>query len=72
MKMKNYREQLHEELMKDGREFCAYCGTERHGFGCCGEVHYVTYRDMYPDEQEQFLEYELEEYEEWAKKEANK
>ena len=61
---------------EDDVTYCVYCYDEvsedRQYKGCCGEVHYVTYRDMYPDEQEQFLEAELEEYEEWAKKEANK
>jgi hypothetical protein len=67
MKMKTYREQLHEELLKDTREFCCYCMTERHKLACCGEVHYVTYKDMYEDDQKEFLENELEEYENWAK-----
>lgn len=72
MKMKTYREQLHEELLKDTREFCCYCMTERHGLACCGEVHYVTYKDMYEDDQKEFLENELEEWEDFLKKEAQK
>ncbi len=72
MKIKSFRDQLHEELLKDSREFCAYCGTERHGFGCCGEVHYVTYADMDESEQNEFLENELEEWENFLKKEAAK
>ena len=72
MKVKNYREQLHEELLKDSREFCCYCGTERHKFGCCGEVHYVTYADMDEEEQAEMLEHELEEYEKWSKEQESK
>ena len=72
MKIKTYREQLHEELLKDDREFCCYCMTERHGIGCCGENHFVTYKDMYEDDQKYFLENELEEWEDFLKKEAQK
>lgn len=72
MKVKNFREKLHEELLKDDREFCCYCGTERHGIGCCGENHFVTYKDMYEDDQKEFLENELEEWEDFLKKEAQK
>jgi len=56
MKVKTFREQLHEELMKDSREFCAYCGTERHGFGCCGEVHYETFADLSEEDQKYILD----------------
>lgn len=72
MKMKTYREQLHEELLKDTREFCCYCMKQRHGLACCGENHYVTYKDMYEDDQKEFLENELEEWEDFLKKEAQK
>lgn len=52
-------QELHEELLKDGREFCPYCGTERYRFSCCGEVHFETYKDMSPEQQAEFRDYEL-------------
>lgn len=72
MKMKTFRDLLHTELLKDEREFCAYCGTERYRFGCCGEVHYVTYADMDEDWQANMLEAELEEYEKWSQEQESK
>ena len=67
MKLKNFKQQLHEELLKDNREYCCYCGQERYALGCCGEVHFVTYKDMDKDWQEDMLRDELTEYEAWSK-----
>lgn len=67
MKLKNFKQQLHEELMQDKREYCCYCGQERYALGCCGEVHFVTYKDMDKDWQEDMLRDELTEYEVWSK-----
>jgi len=62
--MNTLRQQLHEELLSDTRQFCVYCGKEKSGLGCCGEVHYVTYSEMYEDHQQEMLDYEVEQYEE--------
>lgn len=72
MKIKSFRDQLHEELLKDERQFCAYCGHEKRGIACCGENHFVTYKEMDDDYQKDFLENELLEWEDFLKKEAQK
>lgn len=48
----------YEELMQDGTEYCCYCGTERHSFGCCGEVHFETFAQMDKENQQLFLDNE--------------
>ena len=51
---------LHEDLMRDSREYCCYCGTERHRVGCCGENHFQTYAEMEDEDQQAMLEAEYE------------
>ena len=55
------RDELHQEFMEDGTQYCCYCGSERGPkFGCCGENHWETYAQMDVVDQEEFLEWELE------------
>lgn len=68
MKMKTYKERLHEELTKETQEYCCYCGQQRYSLGCCGEVHFVTYKEMDKEWQEDILENQLEEYIKWSEK----
>ena len=52
---------IEEELMRDSTQYCCYCGTEKSGqWGCCGEAHYETYREMDEENQHELLAYELE------------
>jgi len=67
MKLKTFKEQLHQELLQDNREYCCYCGQHRYTMGCCGEVHFVTYKDMDKEWQDDLLANELEDYEKWSK-----
>lgn len=58
MTKKPTKAERHQELLADSTEYCCYCGTERHGFGCCGEMHYQTYAEMDKADQEDFLSQE--------------
>jgi hypothetical protein len=59
------REELRQELMKDTTEYCCYCGGEKTTFShpctvqCCKENHFVTFAQMEAYEQEDFLDYEM-------------
>ncbi len=68
-KMKSYREEVREELIKSPTLYCCYCTTEKGGkTHCCSEYHFVAFNDMYPSDQEQMILDHVGEYEEWAKK----
>jgi len=58
----SFRELVRQELAST--TFCCYClevqGSKWH---CCQENHFVPFGDLYPDEQESILDYEMDEYE---------
>jgi|DEB3_MinimDraft_2_1074329.scaffolds.fasta_scaffold41692_2 hypothetical protein len=67
-KMISMREELHKDMMKDNIEVCCYCNTPRNGKnGCCGEVHFVTYKDMERQDQQAWIDSELQFYEDWSR-----
>jgi hypothetical protein len=42
--------------MNDSTLYCCYCFQEKHWIGCCGENHFITYADMYEDDQKSILD----------------
>ena len=52
------KQEVYERYMKDGTEYCCYCGTARYKLGCCGEVHFEMFNEMDKDRQEEFLSWE--------------
>jgi len=58
----SFRELVRQEL--SSTTFCCYClepqGSKWH---CCQENHFVPFGDLYPEDQEDILNNELEEYE---------
>lgn len=50
------RQQIYEELMDDSTEYCCYCGQAKYRIGCCGENHFETYAEMYPENQQYILD----------------
>jgi len=58
----SFRELIRKEL--ESTTFCCYClepqGDKWH---CCQENHFVPFGDLYPEDQEDILNNELEEYE---------
>jgi len=57
-----FRELVKQEL--ENTTFCCYCcepqGSKWH---CCQENHFVPFGDLYPEDQESILDYEVEQYE---------
>ena len=51
-------EERYAELMQDDTEYCCYCGEVKHSFGCCGENHFESFRQMDQQRQEEFMSYE--------------
>lgn len=68
MKMKEYQEQLIKEHMYSDQEYCCYCMEPKFDkWGCCGENHWLMFRDFDEQTQKEFIEAELLEYEKWSK-----
>lgn len=50
------RQMIWDEQMKDSTEYCCYCGQVRYKLGCCGEVHFETFADMYKENQDAIVD----------------
>lgn len=59
MKSKTFYEQIREEFMSSSQEYCAYCSDERSGMSCCGENHWVEFKDLDKDSQDQIINAEF-------------
>ena len=62
MKMKSLFEEYMEEFKKDTNTlYCCYCLEPQGGkMGCCQENHFVPFEDLYPEDQRDIIENELE------------
>jgi len=67
MKMSTLAREMHEEFMRDSTEYCCYCGNQRSGFSCCGEVHFGCYKDMDDETQQEIVAAEIYNYEKATK-----
>jgi hypothetical protein len=69
MKLKNFRQEIRDELMRSTTQYCCYCGDRKGGkYVCCGEAHFVHFGDLYEEDQDAIIQDELDEYEDWSKK----
>ena len=69
MKLKDFREEIRDELMRSTTEYCCYCCTPKGSkYVCCGECHFVQFSDLYEEDQNELIQNELDEYEKWSKK----
>ena len=60
MKMKSLYEEYKKEFMASDTTYCCYCLVPQGDkYGCCKENHFVTFSDLYPDEQQYIIESEL-------------
>lgn len=59
MKSKDFYEQIREEFMDSSVEYCVYCSEERSGMSCCGENHWVEFKDLDKDSQDQIINEEF-------------
>lgn len=62
MKMKSLFEQYMEAFKEDTDTlYCCYCLEPQEGkIGCCQENHFVSFSDLYPEDQRDIIENELE------------
>jgi hypothetical protein len=47
--------ELYAEYIDDSTLYCCYCGCERVKYSCCYEVHYTTFAEMRPSEQQNII-----------------
>ena len=69
-KTKSYRQQVESELRSSDQLYCCYCATPKNNYVCCGENHFVTFNDLYDEDQAGLIEDQLSEYEQWSDKQA--
>lgn len=61
MKVKSLFEQFKQEFMTSDIEYCCYCLEPKEDkIGCCQENHFVTFRDLYPEDQKEIINAEIE------------
>jgi CRISPR/Cas system CMR-associated protein Cmr3 (group 5 of RAMP superfamily) len=71
MRMNEYKQQLISEHMRSDELYCCYCMEPKYEkYHCCQENHFVTFSDLDDDAKSEFIEWELEEYEQWAAKQG--
>lgn len=69
MKLKTFAQEIKEELMSSQTQYCCYCLTPKGDkYHCCQENDFVTFADLYEEDQKFLIEEAIEEYEEWSKK----
>jgi hypothetical protein len=69
MKLKNFREEIRSELMSSPTQYCCYCTEPKRGkYSCCSENHFVTFGDLYEEDQNAIIQDEVDQYEDWSKK----
>ena len=61
MNVKSLYEQYKQEFMSSGVEYCCYCCQPKEDkIGCCQENHFVTFGDLYPEDQQEIINAEIE------------
>ena len=71
MKMKTYKQELIDYHMKSNQEYCCYCMESKDDkYQCCQENHFMKFSDFDEQAQSEFIAWELDEYESWAKKQG--
>lgn len=63
---KTYKQQIESELRNSDQLYCCYCCSPKTGYSCCKENHFVTFNDLYPEDQQQLVGDQLAEYEQWS------
>lgn len=60
MKVKSLFEQFQQEFMASSTLYCCYCLQPKEGYSCCQENHFVEFKDLYPEDQKEIINQELE------------
>ena len=67
MKMKSFKAEIRYNLMNSSTEYCCYCYDVKTFLSCCKENHFVTFKDLDDETQNEIINIEVEEYEAWSK-----
>jgi hypothetical protein len=67
-KVKAFRQEIESELQSSDQLYCCYCTSPKRSYSCCGENHFVTFNDLYPEDQQGLIQDQLSEYEEWSER----
>ena len=59
MKSKSLYEAIRAEFLASDQEYCCYCLQPKESYSCCQENHFVTFRDLYEDEQKEIINEEF-------------
>ena len=60
MKIKNLAQEIRSELMASSTLYCCYCLDLKRGkYVCCRENHFVTFADLYPEDQNALIQYQI-------------
>jgi len=69
MKLKNFAQEIKEEMQQSDTKYCCYCLMPQDGkLGCCQENHFVTFNDLYEEDQKFLMQEAIDEYETWSAK----
>ena len=68
MRIKLFREEIRSNLMNSSTEYCCYCYDVKTFLSCCKENHFVTFKDLDEETQNEMINIEVEEYEAWSKR----
>ena len=70
MKLKTFAQEIREEMISSQREYCCYCLTPKGDkWHCCQENDFVTFADLYEEDQEFLIQEEIDcAYNAWDKK----
>jgi len=59
MKSKSLYEAIRAEFLESDQKYCCYCGQPQEGFSCCQENHFVTFGDLYEEDQKEIINEEF-------------
>ena len=60
MRMNEYKQELIKQHMQSDQEYCYYCLEPNYGqISCCQENHFVTFGDLYPEDQQEIINAEF-------------
>lgn len=59
MKSKSLYEAIRAEFLASDQEYCCYCCEPRTGGSCCQENHFVTFANLYEEDQKEIINAEF-------------
>jgi hypothetical protein len=59
MKTKSLYETIRAEFLASDHKYCCYCCQPQTSFHCCQENHFVSFGDLYPEDQQAIIDEEF-------------